>query len=144
MTKLHPGQAEQFALILLSGAPVVDAVDYFLDAKASDAQRLAAQQDWPAQEDVLAAIQRYTGGEKWHEMDDAVRMKVALNKHYNEMAYFLWTANYTDMTGNDKLKADTCRIALETKVAGMAGQESPLARFYHDMLSKYEHAGTVS
>jgi hypothetical protein len=48
------------------------------------------------------------------------------------------------MTGNDKLKADTCRIALETKVAGMAGQESPLARFYHDMLSKYEHTGAVS
>ena len=138
------GQAEQFAMILLSGAPVADAVSYFLPAKASDKDRAAAIEAWPSQSEVLDAIQRYTGGQAWHEMEDHDRMSVALKKHYNEMAYFLWTANYAEMTGNEKLKADTCRIAIETKLAGMAGQESPLSRFYHDMLSKYDHTGPVS
>ena len=131
-------------MILLSGAPVTDAVRYFLPATASDADRAVATEQWPAQAEVLEAIQRYTGGEAWHQMADQDRMSVALKKHYNEMAYYLWTANYAEMTGNEKLKADTCRVALETKLAGMAGQESPLARFYHDMLAKYEHPGQVS
>jgi hypothetical protein len=52
--------------------------------------------------------------------------------------------NYVEASGNDKLKADTCRTALETKLAGLAGSESPLSRFYHDMLAKYDHPGPVS
>ena len=142
--KLPPGQAEQFAMILLSGAPISDAVSYLLPPTASDADRAAAVEGWPIQSEVLDAIQRYTGGEAWHQMEDSARMNIALKKHYNEMAYFLWTSNYTEMSGNEKLKADTCRIAIETKLAGMAGQDSPLARFYHNMLSRYDHPGSVS
>ena len=77
-------------------------------------------------------------------MTDEQRLETAIKKHYNEMAYFLWTVNYVECSGNDKIKADTCRSALEVKLAGMAGQESPLSRFYHDMLAKYDHTGQVS
>jgi len=142
MRKLTPVEADQFALMLLSGAPLSDAVGYFLPLTSPpDFAELAAD-TWPQQAEVVAALQRYSGGEEWHQMTDAQRLEVAIKKHYNEMAYFLWTTNYVDAGGNEKLKADTCRIAIETKLAGLAGQESPLSRFYHDMLAKYDHTAT--
>ena len=63
---------------------------------------------------------------------------MSLQKHYNELSYFLWTTNYGECSGSDRNKADTCRQAIEAKVAGMAGRESPLTRFYHDLLSRYD------
>jgi hypothetical protein len=144
MRPLTTTEADQFALMLLSGAPVSDAVRYFLDPLSPEAFLVEAADQWPSQHEVLDALQRYTGGEVWHKMSDEQRLETAIKKHYNEMAYFLWTVNYVECSGNDKLKADTCRTALEVKLAGMAGQESPLSRFYHDMLAKYEHAGQVS
>ena len=101
MRTLTKKEAEQFALIVLSGAP----------------------------------------GGTWHRMSDEERLDTSLTKHYNEMAYFLWTTNYTEIGGAEKLKADTCRQSIESKVAGMAGRESPLAQFYHDLLSRYEQQG---
>jgi hypothetical protein len=144
MRPLTSAEADQLALMLLSGAPVSDAVRYFLDPLAAEDLLVEAADLWPAQPEVLAALQRYTGGEAWHRMTDAQRLEVAIKKHYNEMAYFLWTVNYVEAAGAEKVKADTCRVALETKLAGLAGQESPLARFYHDMLAKYDHQGSVS
>ena len=144
MRPLTPTEAEQFALMLLSGAPVSDAVRYFLDPLAPEDLLVEAAGNWPAQPEVLEALQRYTGGEAWHRMTDEQRLEVAIKKHYNEMAYFLWTVNYAEAAGADNVKADTCRTALETKLAGLAGQESPLARFYHDMLAKYDHQGAIS
>lgn len=144
MRSLTQTEADQFALMLLSGAPVGDAICYFLDPLTPDELRIEAADQWPNQPEVLEALQRYTGGEAWHRMDDAQRLEVAIKKHYNEMAYFLWTVNYVEAAGNDKLKADTCRTALEAKLAGLAGSESPLSRFYHDMLAKYDHTGPIS
>jgi hypothetical protein len=77
-------------------------------------------------------------------MTDAQRLDVSLRKHYNEMAYFLWTTNYAECDGGEKLKSDTCRQSIEAKVAGMAGKESPLASFYHDLLQRFEQQGKVS
>jgi hypothetical protein len=142
--KLSQAEADQFALILLSGAPLTDAVGYFLPLDSPEEIIALVIQDWPQQSEVVEALKRYSGGEDWHRLTDEQRLEVAIKKHYNEMAYFLWTNNYAESAGNEKLKADTCRQAIETKLAGMAGQDSPLSRFYHDMLAKYEHAGQVS
>ena len=142
--KLSQAEADQFALILLSGAPLSDAVGYFLPLDSPEEIIALVIQDWPQQSEVVEALKRYSGGEDWHRLTDEQRLEVAIKKHYNEMAYFLWTNNYAESSGNEKLKADTCRQAIETKLAGMAGQDSPLSRFYHDMLAKYEHAGQVS
>ena len=144
MRPLTSPEADQFALMLLSGAPVTDGIRYFLDPLTPDELLAEAADQWPQQSEVLDALQRYTGGEAWHTMTDQQRLEIAIKKHYNEMAYYLWTVNYVEADGQDKLKADTCRQALETKLAGLAGQESPLARFYHDMLAKYDHTGPVS
>ena len=141
---LNQPEADQFALMMLSGAPIGDAVRYFLDDNAPEEVILDAADTWPGQDEVLVAVQKYTGGQAWHKMSDQQRLATALKKHYNEMAYFLWSTNYADTDGKERLKADTCRQALEVKVAGLSGQDSPLARFYNDMLSKYDHKGQVS
>ena len=141
---LNEPEADQFALMLLSGAPIGDAVRYFLDENTPEEVVMDAAGQWPGQDEVLVAMQRYTGGEAWHKMTDQQRLEPALKKHYTEMAYFLWSTNYVEVDGKERLKADTCRQSLEVKVAGMAGQDSPLSRFYSDLLAKYDHKGQVS
>ena len=142
---LNKREAEEFASIIVSGAPIAEAVRYFVgEQPVTEEDLLTYEETWPLQDHVVEALRTMTGGEPWNRMTDTPRLDVSLVKHYNEMAYFLWTVNYVEAVGADKVKADTCRVALETKLAGMAGQESPLARFYHDMLAKYDHQGTVS
>ena len=131
-------EAQVFAEMLLSGVPVAEVVPYFWDRSVTEAELVACETAWPQQEAVREAVQRMTGGTAWHKMDDPERLDVALKKHYSELAYFLWTTNHAECDGVAKTKADTCRQAIEAKVAGMAGRESPLAQFYHDLLTRYE------
>tara|TARA_R100001143_G_C3332307_1_gene120078 strand:+ start:416 stop:895 length:480 start_codon:yes stop_codon:yes gene_type:complete len=140
---LDEDEASQFAAMLLAGAPIVDAVGYFFPDDAHEAFLADAIEDWPVQKEVLEAIQRYTGGEAWHTMTDEARSELALRKHFNEMAYYLWTNNYTELDGSGKVKADTCRQALQEKASGIAGQDSPIARFYHDLLNRVEREVVV-
>jgi len=134
-------EAEAFAQMVLAGAPVDEAVRYFWDDGVSDEVLVWCVERWPQQAEVRVAIRRFTGGVSWHEMEDPNRLDAALKKHYNELAYFLWTTNYVECDGQSKVKADTCRQAIEAKVAGMAGRESPLAQFYHDLLVRYDADG---
>ena len=131
-------EAVDFAAMVLSGAPVAEVVPYFCASGVAEDLLLQCEEAWPMQPSVLAAIEAQSGGVPWHKLGDDQRLDVSLRKHYNEMAYFLWTTNYAACDGASKLKADTCRSALEAKVAGMAGQESPLARFYHDLLARFD------
>ena len=140
---LDEDEASQFAAMLLAGAPIVDDVGYFFPDDAHEAFLADAIEDWPVQKEVLEAIQRYTGGEAWHTMTDEARSELALRKHFNEMAYYLWTNNYTELDGSGKVKADTCRQALQDKASGIAGQDSPIARFYHDLLNRVEREVVV-
>ena len=143
--KLTGREATDFASMVLSGAPVAEVVPYFCPDDATEDRLLQAEASWPMQPEVLVAIEIQTGGVPWHQLGDDRRLDVSLRKHYNEMAYFLWTTNYASCDGASKLKADTCRTAIEAKVAGMAGKESPLASFYHDLLQRYEgERSTVS
>jgi len=142
--RLTTMEAMQFAQIVLSGAPVAEAVRYFWPDDIDDEDALTCESVWPLQPEVLAALETLSGGAPWHQLKDDARLDVSLRKHYNEMAYFLWTTNYTECLGADKLKADTCRQAIEAKVAGMAGRESPLASFYHDLLQRYEQQGKAN
>lgn len=135
---LDEEEASQFAAMLLAGAPVVDAVGYFFPEDVHEAFVADAIEEWPVQKEVLEALQRCSGGEAWHKMSDEARSELALRKHFNEMAYYLWTNNYTELDGSGKVKADTCRQALQDKASGIAGQDSPIARFYHDLLNRVE------
>jgi len=136
MRTLTKQEAEQFALIVLSGAPVPEAVRYFWSGDLTDEELLTYEQAWPMQPEVLAVMERMTGGTAWHTMSDEQRLDVSLTKHYNELAYVLWTTNYAELAGAEKVRADTARTAIEAKLAGMAGRESPLATFYTELLAK--------
>ena len=142
--KLTKSEAAEFATMVLSGAPVAEIVRYFWDIEVPDEVLLGCEDQWPVQQEVVAAVRLQMGGDSWHRLTDAQRLDVSLRKHYNEMAYFLWTTNYAEIGGSDKLKADTCRQSIEAKVAGMAGRESPLAQFYQDVLSRYEAQGKAN
>ena len=141
MRKLTTREAAQFASMVLSGAPAGEVVRYFWPANTSEDLLAASEDEWPMQPEVLEALQQQTGGMPWHQLSDDQRLDLSLKKHYNEMAYFLWTTNYAECGGSEKMKSDTCRQAIETKVAGMAGRESPLAQFYHDLLTRYDQQG---
>jgi hypothetical protein len=142
--ELTKTESEQFAMMVLSGVPVLEAVQYFCDQETSAETVESCRIHWPVQESVLSAVRRLNGGDVWHQMTDEKRMDTSLKKHYNEMAYFLYSTNYMDLEGSAKTKADTCRSAIEAKVAGMAGKESPLAAFYHDLLERYEQQGKAN
>ena len=142
--RLDAREAREFAVMLLSGAPIPDIVPYYWAMAVDDEPLLACETWWPRQEAVVSAVEALTGGEPWHRMSDEARLDLALTNHYNELANVLWTTNYAECTGAAKTKADTCRAASEAKGAGMAGKESPVARCYHDLLTRYDAEGTVA
>jgi hypothetical protein len=137
MRALTELEAQQFALILLSGCPPSQAVGYFLVEGDDGEAEERFLQAWPRQPEVLEAIRGLTGGE-WHTLGEEERLQLALRKHYAELAFFLWSHNYNDLNGPDKMKADGCRQALEAKLAGLAGKEDQLADFYKDVLGAYQ------
>lgn len=128
-------QAQQFALMLQTGVPAADAVRYFLPEDAHpDAVKDVAER-WARCAAVRDAQVELNGGE-WSALTPEGRIQQALEKHYNEMAYYLYTTNYGELDGAKRSKADSCRIALEAKLAGMQGKMDALARFYMDMVEK--------
>lgn len=139
-------QAQQFALMLSSGMPSRDAIRYFLPEGEVTEGMIARQHDvWMRSKEVSAAVQALQG-RPWQEMRVEERIKLAIEKHYSEMAYFLYSHNYAELVGAEKQKADTCRNALEVKLAGLAGKLDPLSRFYDDLISgkiKGMQVGTV-
>jgi hypothetical protein len=141
--RLTEAEAREFALMILAGAPVADIVPYFWVAHADEQTLIACEQLWPQQPEVQTAIEQLAGGDPWHKLSDEARWELALKKHYSELAYILWTTNYAEAEGPARTKADTCRTAIEAKVSGMAGRESPLAQFYHDLLVRYDTQKTT-
>ena len=140
MRNLNDFESESFALMLLAGAPITDACAYFFSnedgTQPHEAFIIAAAEKWPDQPEVLAAIKKHMGGEEWHKLTDHSRLELAMTKHYNEMAYFLYTHNYSELKGTDRMKADTCRQSLESKLAGTAGKGDQLNQYYKDVLAR--------
>lgn len=135
---LNEFEAQQFALLQLSGVPAYEAVGFFLPSAATEEAREKAALDLPRQPEVAKAMQRLSGGKPWQELRSEERINLAIEKHYAEMAYFLWTHNYAELSGPDKMKADTCRQALEAKLAGTAGKGNALDRFYESVIDMYK------
>ena len=141
--KLSNGQAEEFARIILSGVPLTRAARYFLPPELEPDDVQAEAHGFWGQEEVQRAMEALTGGVPWQRLSKDERLQIALDKHYAELAYFLWSTNYSELDGAGKQKADTCRQALEAKVAGTAGKGNAMERFYEDLLVAYKK-GAVS
>jgi len=121
--------------MLATGVPAPDAIRYFLpeDVVPEVVGELAPR--WQRCRAVQDAQVKLQGGE-WSALTPEQRIERALEKHYNEMAYYLYTTNYGELDGPRRSKADACRNALEAKLAGMQGHMDALAKFYMDMVEK--------
>ena len=124
----------QLALMLNSGMPSLDAMRYFYPD--DDPERIRFEHDrWLRTRVVQSAIKTVQNGKSWQDMSLDERVKFAVDKHYSELAYFLYTNNYTLLSGQDRQKADICRAALEAKLAGTAGKMDALTSWFDDVKS---------
>lgn len=127
-------QADHFALMLASGMPSLEVMSYFLAEGAGPQEIELAHNRWIRSKEIQAAILRLQG-KAWQELSLEDRIRLAIERHYSEMAYFLYTHNYGQLSGAEKQKADTCRQALEAKISGMAGKMDAITRFWDDVQS---------
>lgn len=130
---MHPTkeQAWQFALMIQGGFPPADAIRYFTDL-TDEGDVAGLLKLWLGSKLVGTAILQLQG-KAFQDMTLEEKIKYSLDLHYSQMAYFLYSRNYSTLSSSDKQKADTCRIALEQKAAGTAGQADPLTRFWDDL-----------
>ncbi len=126
-------QAHQFALMLSSGMPAEDCMGYFISSQ-DPAELKQAVKSWLGSRAVQLAILKFQG-KSWQDMSLDEKIQFSVDKTYAEMAYFLYSHNYSLLTGSDKQKADTCRQALEAKLAGQAGKMGPIEAFWSDIKS---------
>ena len=132
LTRPTVDEATQFALMLKSGMPTINIMAYF--CPDVDSHTLRAEHDrWVRSKRILAAIKRVQG-KGWEEMNLTEQINFSIDKHYAELAYFLYSHNYSDLTASsDITKADTCRKVLEQKLAGTTGKLSPLETWFQDI-----------
>lgn len=129
-------QALSFVTMLNSGMPSMEAIRYFLPPDLSDLPAIRRIHDsWMRDRTVLAAQAELMGNKTWMALSLDEKIRWALEKHYAEHAYFLYSHNYAELEGPTRQKADTCRQVLETKLAGMSGKLDALTAFYADVTS---------
>ena len=127
-----PTNAHQFALMLQSGMPPVDAIPYFFAPETEPSVLAEALKGWMRSAAVQHAVRTLQGND-WQAMTLDERIRLAIDKHYAELAYFLYSHNYSTLTGGDRAKADICRQSLEAKIAGTAGKLGPIEAFWNDV-----------
>lgn len=130
--------AYAFVQLLHAGLSGPDALAYcapeYRGALAEDtkhgASRLAAWlTKWSRDRLTLAAATRLNHGE-WHQLEPDARLAIALDKHYAELAYFLYTHDWASLDGTDLRKATDAREALTKKLEGTdAADDSPMVAF---------------
>lgn len=126
-------EALQFALMLGSGMPQVDVIAYFFPTLDPGELKVELNK-WMGSPTVRSAILTQMG-KAWQDMTLEERIQFSIDKHYSEMAYFLYSHNYAQLVGPDRQKADICRQALEAKIAGNAGKLGPIEAFWADIKS---------
>lgn len=127
-------QATAFAIMLSVGMPSRQAIMYFIPASEewTPSSIEALHNKWLQSSSIKRAIKAQMG-KSWEGMTLDERIRFAVDKQYSEMAYFIYSHNYSEVAGADKIKADTCRTALEAKLAGMAGKMGELEQFAADL-----------
>lgn len=124
-------QALQFVIILQSGVPANQAIGYFTDAtdNAEVAHMLAQWMRSKAVRDAQTTLM----GKAWQDMTLDEKIHYALNLHYCQLAFTLYSNHYGEVGPADLTKLNTARVALESKLAGTAGKTDALSRFFDDI-----------
>lgn len=138
MTGPTKDQALKFALMIQHGYPSEHAIQYFFPEMVvtQNAEGLSqAHRLWTLSKEVKDAILTVQDGKEWQDLTLDQQIEFALNKNYAELAYFLYSSNYSTMNSTERMKADIARSALESKVAGSAGKLDPLMQWFSDIKS---------
>ena len=117
--------------MLQAGVPSKEAIMYFFEDEAA---AVHYHDRWMRSKFLKEEVNKLQG-KAWQEISTDERISRAVDKHYNEMAWYLYSRNYVDLIGADRAKADTCRQALEVKLAGNAGKGTPIEQFWNDVRS---------
>lgn len=126
-------QAHEFAVMILSGLPASHAILYFIEEESAEAVAAWAQR-WIGSRAVgkaFTALRKM----RWQDMTVQQRMDAALERHYNQLSYFMDAHNYVEANAFEKSKLDDARKAIEAKNAGTAGAVGALETFYADLRS---------
>lgn len=127
-------EAWQFALMTQAGMPALAALQYFLAADTPPGDVALILKQWANSTTYRAALLKLQG-KTWQEMTLDERIQTAIDLHYNQLAYILYSRNYAELVGAERQKADICRAALEAKIAGTSGKMGPLEQFWADIRS---------
>lgn len=125
--------ATQFAFMLQAGLPPSEAILYFV-AIDDPKELLAEVKRWQRSKNVRNALLKLMKT-PWQKMTTEERMRHALDLHYSQLAYVLYSQNYLEAGTGEKAKADTARSAIEAKLAGTAGKLNAMDQFYDDLNS---------
>lgn len=125
--------AEQFCLMINAGMPSLDAIRYFLGEGDWTPGAIQAVHDrWLGSRAVSKAWVVIMGG-SWQELELDRRIQFALDKHYSELAYYIYSNNFSTVAGADITKLNTARGVLETKLAGMSGKMDAMTQWLDDL-----------
>ena len=124
-------QAKQFAVMLHAGLPPSEAITYF--AESEDPKELAdLTRKWQRSRLVGRALALLMT-KPWTGMTLEERCRYALDQHYSQLAYLLYSQHYAEVAQSDKTKLDTARAAIESRLAGTAGKGDALSQFFDDL-----------
>jgi hypothetical protein len=136
---LTPTAAQQFVKLTLAGVPGVIALRYFGEAyyDSCDAAMLHAWlKRWTSAKLTRKAHDAFNSG-AWETLDKDKRLTLALDKHYAELAYWLYSHSY-ELVSDDSLRKTTdARTALMAKLQAdkIGDPDSPWAKFTADLLA---------
>ncbi len=126
-------QAKQFAIMIHAGLPPSEAIQYFTDSE--DPRELGELcRKWQRSRLVGKALALLMT-KPWTGMTLDERCRYALDQHYSQLAYLLYSQHYAEVAQGDKTKLDTARTALEARLAGTAGKGDALSQFFDDLRS---------
>lgn len=127
-------EAAHFVLMMAAGVPAAEAYGRYFAPETVPVQvvvEIAGK--WLRHPYVKKALEELQG-KGWEALQVEERIRLALDKHYSELAYLLYSRNYLELSGGTQTKkADTARTVLEVKLAGLAGKLDPLSRFWTDL-----------
>ena len=134
LPQLTSALADAFIKIVNAGIPALTAVAYC----ASDVPYerhpivLAAWLNDPL---LLKSAADFNGGE-WQDLAPDDRLDIALDKHFAELAYYLWSHNYASAEGVELTKAIEARKAIVEKLKGVGeGDDTPFVKAMRDLVS---------
>lgn len=139
--------AAEYVRIRAAGLPCEEAVAFFLPPgtrKLSAAALKALGGEWEISAPVAAAWDAFHGG-KWQELSADTRLGIAIDHHLAQLAYYLYTSDFTDPLANTK-KIGEARDAILAKLeSDKGGDDSRFNAFMRALIDgKSKGASTPS